>query len=327
MRRRSLLIAAMVSWLIFPAEALPERVSLAKAAEVKVVRVDREKHEYVYESDNFRFQSNVEFSEPVLREFAAIFESTYQYVKALPLGLGEGDRIEGKYLIRFFETEEEFCKEGGDSDSEGVFVPEQKAVLVPVVSLGLKKEGDCYGLDQQKNQETLIHEVVHQLTPPVCFVQAEDDGWFGEGIAEYIGNTPYHSGTFELKQNPALQVEVAVSNGTQGFSGWKIGKTIKAPHLETFMLLPYEEFTGKKSDFNYGFSILLISYFIHLDGEGDAAALKRYLKALTDGKDTPTAKQALLGGRTWQQLEQEFITKLAKEKIEVDFSLESEKDK
>ena len=58
--------------------------------------------------------------------------------------------------------------------------------MVPLESLGVRTLGSGYTLDRGKSNNTLPHELIHQLTPPPYFRHGSV-GWFIEGIAEYGG--------------------------------------------------------------------------------------------------------------------------------------------
>jgi SLA1 homology domain 1, SHD1 len=297
----------------------PERVEMKDDPEVEIIKEDKEKKDFVYESKNFRFKCDAPFSKQVVRGFAQMFECTLMYVNELPLGMGEGARTDGKYQVRIFEKTEDYHAAGAPSWSAGVFMPHLKSVFTPIESLGLKKVGSGYMLDRTKTSETIIHELTHQLTPTAYFTEDEDNGWFTEGVAEYVGNTPYRSGSFNLKGNPQSQIAEAVAYGKDDKGGRALGDKFSAPHLEKFMTLTYDKFTGSNGNFNYGFSTLLVAYFVHLDGAGDGARLKAYLQALLAHKSSDEANKALLDGRSWQELEKEFSEKMKHKRVEVSF--------
>lgn len=296
----------------------PERVELKDDPEVNIVKEDEEKKEYVYESGNFRFRSNVRFSKTVVRGFAKMFEATLLYVQALPLGFTEGERTDGKYQILIFEKEEDYTKAGGHEGMAGVFSSSQKAVLTPIESLGVRTLGSGYTLDRDKSNVVLIHELTHQLTPPAYFGE-DDNGWFFEGVAEYVANTPYRNGTFQVKASPGAQISRVVAYGKDDMEGRALGESFTAPHLEKFMSMDYKSFTGENGNFNYGFGLLLTTYFFHLDGDGDAKRMKAYLQGLATGKQGKASLEPLLDGRSWEKLEKDVAAALKRKRVEVEF--------
>ena len=77
--------------------------------------------------------------------------------------------------------------------------------------------------------------------------------------------------------------------------------------------MSYGNFTGPRANFNYGFGLILTTYFLHLDGEGDAARAKKFLQALRSGKGGQEAIDVLLDGRSYEEM-QEAISKAWKRK-------------
>ena len=68
------------------------------------------------------------------------------------------------------------------------------------------------------------------------------------------------------------------------------------------MLQSYGSFTAN-GNFNYGLGLLITTYFFHLDGDGDRAAINAFLQALRKGKEGDAALTALRGERSWDELE------------------------
>ena len=84
-----------------------------------------------------------------------------------------------------------------------------------------------------------------------------------------------------------------------------MGDKFEAPDLEKYMLQSYESFT-QDANFNYGLGLLMTYYIFHM--EDDRANAVAFLKALKMGKRGQEAVDALLNGRSYEQLEEQ-ITK------------------
>ena len=82
--------------------------------------------------------------------------------------------------------------------------------------------------------------------------------------------------------------------------------------------MSYDKFTGN-SNLNYGSGLLLTYYFFHMDGQGDAARIKEFLKAMRAGKTMDEAYEKLLDGRTWQQLEADITSSWKRERVTFSF--------
>ncbi|HEY1122665.1 MAG TPA: hypothetical protein VGE67_13725, partial [Haloferula sp.] len=224
----------------------------------------------------------------------------------------------GKYQILLFETKDSYVQAGGPPTSAGVFMPGKNMVMVPLTSLGVRPVGSGYMLDRDQESGTLIHEITHQLTPNQYYAPGAM-GWFSEGLAEYTTATPYRAGNFKVKSNFDDIVAYATAYGKKDSRGRALGTEISAPSFKDFCLMSYAQFTGANPNFNYGFGLVLTTYFLHLDGDGDAKRIKEFLKALRAGKAREDALKVLLDGRTYEEME-EAISKAWKRKgVEIKF--------
>jgi hypothetical protein len=88
--------------------------------------------------------------------------------------------------------------------------------------------------------------------------------------------------------------------------GRALGTKIKLPHLKTFMLQDYSYFL-EQPQINYGCGLLITTYFLHLDGEGDGKRIKAFLKALHEDKNAEESLSILLDGRTFEEMEKDII--------------------
>jgi hypothetical protein len=80
------------------------------------------------------------------------------------------------------------------------------------------------------------------------------------------------------------------------------------------MTMSYDSFTGNANR-NYGIGLLLTYYFFHMDGEGDAARVKEFLKAMREGKTGDDAFEKLLDGRSWAQMEEDIVKGWKRERV------------
>ncbi len=296
----------------------PQNVRFDEDPQIQTVTEDKEAKRFVYESANYRFICNVRLSQSVVKGFAVMFESTYNYCRALPLGISGGQKTDGKYLILLFETKEEYVRAGGPPTSAGVYMPGKNTVMVPLTSLGVRPVGSGYMLDRDRTNGTLIHELTHQLTPGPYY-RPGSMGWFSEGIAEYLTATPYRSGQFKVKSNFDDIVAYATGYGKDNTRGRALGEEISAPALKDYMLMSYANFTGPRANFNYGFGLILTTYFLHLDGEGDAARAKKFLKALREGKQGQEAIDILLDGRSYEEMQDAISKAWKRKRVEIEW--------
>jgi hypothetical protein len=297
--------------------AWPKRVSFSEDPEIKIISEDANKKSFIYESANYRYTSDVKLANSVVKGFAVLFEATQLYCRTLPIHLDGGTKNEGKYQIFLFGEFEDYVKAGGPPGSAGVFTPNNARVLVPLNSLGVRKVGIGYVFDHEKANKTLPHELTHQLTPGAYF-KPGSVGWFTEGLAEYIAVTPYRSGTYNVQSNLRPIIEYATAYGRGNKGGRALGKDITLPPLKNYMLMDYPAFLSN-SKLNYGTALLITTYFFQMDGNGDAARMKSFLTALRQGKSGEQALEALLDGRSYAELEEEFRKAWSRRSIKFNF--------
>lgn len=295
----------------------PERVSFEGDPEIVTAMEDADAKKFIYESANYRYNCDVRLANSVVKGFAVLFEATHKFVRELPLAVTGGEKKDGKYQIFLFEKEQDYISAGGPPGSAGVFIGGQNIVMVPLTSLGVRKVGSGYMLDRDKPNKTLPHELTHQLTPQQYFAPGSM-GWFSEGLAEYVAVSPYRSGSFNVRTNFKPIVEYVTAYGKKDDGGRALGEEIRIGSLKGFMLQSYGSFVGN-AQVNYGCGLLIANYFFHMDREGDAARIKKFLKALNAGKQGEEALAVLLDGQTWEELEAEIAKAYSRKGVDLTF--------
>eukprot|EP00903_Cladosiphon_okamuranus_P003483 g3481.t1 len=296
----------------WPKAARPER-----NPRHKVISEDHEKGVFVYESPGYYFYADSPIAYDASMHFATLFETTKAFMKSLPLGLLKADAETGRSKVLIFGTDSAYSRSGGPPNSAGCYIPGKRYVLVPVSSLELRKTAKGFERDQQKDHKVLIHELAHQLTPAAYYAHGSV-GWFSEGLAEYVGTTPYRPGYFWVDPHGNSAKEYATAYGDDGRRGRVLGTTISVPPLEDFMLMSYDRFTGGDANRNYGVALLLTYYFFHMEGGGGAKRITAFLKGLKEGKYGAEAliplhvTMIIAQGRVWttalgRSFEAEFV--------------------
>jgi len=227
-------------------------------------------------------------------------------------------RREERHKIHLFETREGYAEKGGPEGSAGVYISSggEGDVLVPLTSLGVKKVGSNYSVDYDRENTTLSHEITHQLTD-MQYYEEGSRGWFTEGLAEYIANSGYRSGKFDINDLQKLIARVT-AYGDNGQGGRALGESIRAPDLQAFFVQSYESFLSDPQK-SYGLAGLYVYYFFHMDGNKDAANVKGFLKALKEDKKPPELFEPLLAGRTWDQMEADITQGWRSRGVKIDF--------
>jgi len=299
--------------------AWPREIRVDGASQSRVVSEDAKKGQYIYESPHYRFTCDVRLVSDVLRNFAMMFETTYQYATAVPLGLDGGSLKQGRLEILLFGTMEGYVRAGGRVNSAACFVPGTGKVLAPVQSLGLRRTSTGFSLDTTGTNDVLIHELTHQLTPRSYMGASLRNGWLTEGLAEYIAQTPYSWGYFRSDAQGNAVLAYVTAYGEDRRAGRALGTKLKAPRLRQFMQMDYEAFAGENANFNYGFALLLTHYFLHMEGGGRSMRMTEYLKGLRAGRDGEASLAPLLGGGSYEKLEAEVADAWRRKGVEIVF--------
>lgn len=277
-----------------------------EAADIKIVKEDKDAKEYIYRTPHFEFISPLRLSTSVIREFAGIFEATYEFMRVMPIGLNPQPSTHGFYQTKLFGSREDYYADGGMEGSGGMHSYSWRGdevisslIRVPLGNLGVEYTGVRYIVDQQKRSDTLTHEIAHQLTGRWLIVTPV---WFKEGLAETVSSQKYNNGNFKLTRMEKAIVEQLSRTG-------RPGREFSMVPLERLMTMSSETWasalaSGQGGGKNYQSANFLFYYFLKLEGNGDAARLVDYMKALASGKPEPEAcKEILLAGRTYQELE------------------------
>lgn len=295
----------------------PTLVAVDIEQEIEVLKEDDGAKEYIYASPHYEFICDVKLNTSVVKRFSLLFEATNQVCRELPLGMVKPFREE-RHKIHLFETREAYIEKGGPPDSAGVYISRggEGDILVPLTSLGVKKVGSNYSVDYDKENTTLSHEITHQLTDYHYYAQGSR-GWFTEGMAEYIANSGYRSGKFDIDDLQKLIARVT-AYGENNTGGRALGEEFTAPDLETYFMQDYDSFTAN-GNLNYGLGALVVYYFFHMDGEKDAANIKAFLKALKEEKTPPQLFEPLLAGRTWDEMEADITQGWRSRGVKINF--------
>ena len=272
----------------------PKIVSTSVSPEIEVIQENQDS--YIYGSPHYEFHCDVRLNTSLVKKFAILFEATNQFMRELPLSMGKAHR-EKRHKIFLFESYKSYVKSGGPPNSGGVYLPGKDVIMVPLTSLGVKKVGSGYTVDYGESNSTLPHEITHQLTDIPYYGAG---GWFSEGLAEYVGTTPYRSGKFQVDSLSTLKAYVT-AYGKDGNGGLRLGENINMPGLKDWMTQSYGSFLSN-SRVNYGVGALVTHYFFHMDGEKDAARIKTFLRGLKEGRKGDDKFSPLLDGRTWEEM-------------------------
>lgn len=312
----------------------PKSVSITDKPEITVVKEDEKEKKFVYRSPHYEFECDSKLGANVVREFGRMFEATYLLNCKLPLDLKpKPEPLREFFLAKLYTNQEDYLKEGGLAGSAGVYQRGQKALSVPLKSLGVKMVGSRVSIDQADDDanSTLIHEITHQMMNhwlaklPVWFIEGSADyttlpEYFPTGRFAWTGvrkrletyarqKNRYEDGPFKMLD---LQELMELKGGV-----WAAALTlkVKAPNVVGG--------EANQSTQNYGSAALLTYFFYHHDDKGDAAHVIAWLRELETAPRGFDAKalieKHLLRGRTYAQLAAEVKKGLNKAGIDVEF--------
>lgn len=297
----------------------PRTVTLDGAPDIKVIKEDSAKSEYIYASDHFEFHCDSALSPNVVREFSKVFEATRLLNSKLPLNLDpEPEDHRSKFQARIFTNRSDYLKAGGMKRSGGVYSPADQAIMVPLDSLGVRRVGTHIYMDATQDYSTLAHETTHQMMNhwlPVLPV------WYIEGSAEYVEIAKYTNGRFSL-----VQQDSRLRDRLYTWGGYR---TFEMVPIEELMTMSYDSWsaafaTPSGSWRNYASALALTYYFYHLDGSGDGSEFKSYLAAIRDSHSSAEreaiAQRYLLRGRGYATLQSDVQKALRRIGITVMFA-------
>lgn len=262
---------------------------------------------YIYRSPHFEFHSTAKLTPLLVREFCEIFEATFALTKAIPIGLDPRPREGGRYITRLYTSQEEYHQHGGLPGSAGMFRFSSQAnggmgeVHVPLPNLGVNFKGASAVVDRTKSNDTLIHEIAHQMTGrwlPITPV------WFSEGLAEFVASQRYHDGRFNLTiADRAVRERVARDIGGDG----RQAIMVSPRQLMSVSSAQWNAANAMGANLNYPSANLLFTYFLRIEGDGKGTRLINYLKALSSGTPEPNARaEILMAGKTFDEIEAEL---------------------
>ena len=304
------------AWLVEWQKKQPIKVVMpdvvgADAANIKteVVSEDAVEEKYVYRTTHFEFESPGKFKETLLREVARNFEATYELVKALPWGI-EPKPKEGAYFkARLFKSKEAYYAAGGPQNSGGVYLGAEGIFYVPLENIGVKLVGKSYARDDDFRYDTMVHELTHEM---MHYWLRSLPQWVVEGTAEYTSTLPLKTGKFRVsaaKNSLKDYVDFLKKRAVGGMpEPYPLEKLFKVTNAEWNSILSE---TPEMSRRLYFTSYLLVYYFMHLDGAGDAQRFVRYFREIGEQRKTnpgfdETAAMAqlthLLDGRSEAEL-------------------------
>lgn len=236
----------------------------------------------IYRTRHFEIHSEDELGQLVVKDIARVFEGSYRLLDASPWGMLARPK-DGRFRAELYRTRERYIRAGGPTNSAGVYMPAKKVFMVPFESLGLKETSKGWQRTSEYTTKTLIHELTHMMMDDALQTLPM---WLIEGAAEYMELMPMRIGAFSPEghlgairkhnaQEPAFSLTETFS---MDHSTWQNGgRPLPSSGLPPALRPEIAAEIPKL----YHAGLLLTYYFIHLDGDGDAARLQRFIAAST----------------------------------------------
>ena len=289
----------------FTRQDWPRQVAVrGTPAVMNLERSNGSQHEYAVQTDHYEFVSENKLGADVVRELARVFEATYELNKALPLGLHPApEQNRPRFVARIFSHDSDYFDAGGMKGSAGTYSREKACVLVPASSMGVKLVNGRVQTDRTEATETLVHEITHQMMNRWL---PNLPRWYAEGSAEYVAMADYLHGRFFLTQ---MGDRLRLYLRRRGQSQYEV-KMLRPSQLMAMDGGAWGSAVANnasKASLNYASATLLTYYFYHLDGNGDCAAMLKYLRAIDHGTPEPEALKLLLGDRSMADLETDLV--------------------
>ncbi len=242
-------------------------VSARTMEKLDLVLDEPQNRKYVYRTTSFEFTSQDKLAGSVMREIARTFEATRLLVSRLPWGIvcNPPAPLE-RYQAALYETREDYFNNGGPPNSGGVYDSGDKIFKIPFPSLGLKRTGKTWFKDDNYRNDTLVHEITHQMMHDYLRFLPK---WVIEGSAEYTQMLPYHAGTFRVSSHKTgIKEHIAGAR--------RDGAPVDLGSVRAHLTMTREQWDALSSDSRamhqlYLRSVIFVYFFNHLDGDGKGA--------------------------------------------------------
>lgn len=252
------------------------------ATEVKIVSENAAEMQFVYHAQNFEFVAQERLSVTVMQELARTFEATRVLVELLPWGIQPKPPADlGYYRAKFYIDKRRYAEEGGPANSGGVYFRKDRIFRVPFESLGLERRGKTWAKNQNFSNQTIIHEVTHQMMhDSLPFLPI----WVREGTAEYTSTLPLYGARFVSGLH-----QKAIQEYIKAFEDRYGGSADSFSPLELLKMTSEQwharaDKGGKDQHRLYFGACLMVYYFSHLEGEGKGIQFLSYMDKIRDAR-------------------------------------------
>ena len=279
----------------------PERAAAPGYLLVKAVQETDELS--VYETDHFVIESPGKLPETERMALARRFETILSALAAVPMNLAVARRPSRKYLVRVCFQEEDFNKAPGLRNGRLKFSPTSFTAL-----LLRDKKGKPLKLDAVDPRFAVTHWVAQSM---------DLEHWLVDGFSAYMAFLPMEKEAMVFRKLPgrlAAMLPRAVRTGREPLPALADLLARDSVHSAAGHGLP-----SKGDASRYWADLLWTVYWCHLEGDGKAERLRRYLEAW-DAEDVNGAHAVLLDGKAPEEVEREMAAAWKKLGVKLKFS-------
>ena len=149
---------------------------------------------FIYTTQHFRFDSDVNLGTQLMKDLAKVFEQAYDLNSKSPFGILAKPRDQ-RFDARLFGTKNAYLKAGGREGTSGIYLLKDKVFLAPLELMGVRS--GTAGWRKGSNDydpSTIVHELTHMLTHDML---GNLPTWMNEGYAEYVSKIPIEGNEFK----------------------------------------------------------------------------------------------------------------------------------
>ncbi len=257
----------------------------------------------VYETDHFMIESPGKLAEPERMALARRFETVLSALAAVPMNLTVARRPSRKYLVRVCFKEEDFDKVPGLRNGSLKFSPTSFTVL-----LLRDKKGKPLKLDAVDPRFAVTHWVAQSM---------DLEHWLVDGFSAYMAFLPMEKEAMVFRKLPgrlSSMLPRAVRTGREPLPALADMLARDSVHSASGHDHPL-----KGNAARYWADLLWTVYWRHLEGDGKAERLRRYLKAW-DAEDGNKAHAILLDGKSPEEVQKEMAAAWKKLGVKLQFA-------
>lgn len=269
-----------------------------------------------YRSRHFEFNAPVKLGSGTMKEICRAFESTHELVSKLPWGILPWPQGGPFFHAELYESRAAYLATGAPQWSAANYSMKDRIFRIPFEEVGVVSRGSSYYLGGTINNNTITHEVTHQMMHEYLRYMPI---WLTEGTAEYTANLPYASGRYnvagaveefkqkqknpeKIKRRAGQRAEAPNWVGAENLWGYTTSIAQRRVITDfafvpppkptpssgplgdlgglTMILPPQMDLPDPGLGDRYYSSHALVLFFMHFDGDGKATRLKKYFDAI-----------------------------------------------